>query len=127
MNGDQWGVATGIIHLATVAEARGETEQANRHLLEAIRTALKVRAWPVVLDALVELALLLAGEGVVHRAEEILQLCLHHPGLSKAAQAKAGQQLATLRGVARPLPTARLPEDDAVGELEALLATLLSE
>ncbi len=127
VNNDQWGVATGIIHLGAVARARGETHQANQHLLEAIRTALKVRAWPVVLDALVELALLLAAEGGIDRAEEILQLCLHHPGLAKAAQVKAEQQLATLRGVAKPLPLAKLPEDDAVRELEALLARLLSE
>jgi predicted ATPase len=127
VNNDQWGVATGIIHLAAVARARGETQQAYRHLLEAIRRAMKVRAVPVVLDALVELALLLADEGIIERAEEILQLCLHHPGLAKPAQAKAEQQLATLRGVANPLPTAQLPEDEAARELDTLLARLLNE
>ncbi len=74
-----------------------------------------------------ELASLLAAEGFTDRAEEILQLCLHHPGLAKPAQAKAEQQLATLRGVAKPLPTARLPEDEAARELEVLLARLLNE
>lgn len=127
VNNDQWGVATGIIHLAAVDRARGEPQQANRHLLEAMRTAMKVRALPAVLDALVELALLLADQGISDQAEEILQLCLHHPGLSKPAQTRAEQQLATLRGVAKPLPLAKLPEDEAARELEGLLATLLNE
>ena len=127
VNGDQWGVATGIIHLGAVARARGETHQANQHLLKAIRTAMTVRAFPVVLEALVELALLLADEGLKDQAEEMLQVCLHHPGLTKPAQAKAEQQLAALRGLAKPLPLARLPEDEAARELDRLLARLLNE
>ncbi len=124
VNNDQWGVATGMIHLGTVARARGATHQAHQHLIEAIRTALKVRAWPVVLDALVELAILWADGGVVDRTEEILQVSLHHPALAKPAQKKAEQLLATWRGLAKPPPTARLPVDEAARELDALLATL---
>ena len=80
-----------------------------------------------VLDALVELGLLLADEGLKDQAEEMLLVCLHHPGLTKPAQAKAEQQLATLRGLTKPLPLAKLPEDEAARELEGLLVTLLNE
>jgi hypothetical protein len=47
--------------------------------------------------------------------------------MAKPAQEKAEQHLATLRGVAKPLPTAHLPEDEAARELDALLARLWDE
>jgi hypothetical protein len=86
-----------------------------------------MRALPVVLDALVELAILLESSGEAEQAEEILQVSLHHSSLSKPAQEKAKQHLARLRGLAVPQPTARLPEKEADRALDALIARLLSE
>ncbi len=126
INNNQWGVATGLIQLGLVATARAEPETAYRYLLEAVQTAQDVRAIPLLLDALVELAILQADTGATTPAEDILQLALRHPALAKPAREKAGQHLAALRGVAKPLPTAQLPEDEAARELDALVAMVLS-
>ena len=126
MNGDQWGVANVLIHPGMVAHARGEHEAARTSLLEAIQTAMEVRATPVLLDALVELAILLESEGEADQAHELLQVSLHHPAVSKHTQEKVEHLLSTLHGVAASQPTVLLLEDKAAHALNTLVAKLLN-
>jgi hypothetical protein len=127
VNGDQWGVASALVSLGMVAQAQGDHETAYRNLLEAIQTAQEVRAVPVLLEAMVELASLMANAGQVAEAEEMLLISLHHPSLSKQTRERAEQLLTTLRQVAAPQPTALLPEDEAARNLNGLVAQLLNE
>jgi tetratricopeptide (TPR) repeat protein len=126
-NRDQWGTANLLICLGLVAQARGDHESAYRNLLEAIQTAMEVRALPVLLDALVELVTLLVKAGETDQAADILTVSLHHPALSKQTQERAKKLLATLHGVADPQPVALLPEEEADRDLKVLVTKLLEE
>jgi predicted ATPase/DNA-binding SARP family transcriptional activator len=127
VNGDQWGVANVLVSLGMVARAGGDQVSAYQNLLEAMRTAQEVRAVPVLLDALVELAALLGDAGEPERAASMLRASLHHPALSKQTRLKAETLLAALRHLAAPPPTALLPEDEAAKDLNTLVAALLNE
>lgn len=124
VNRDQWGMANVLISLGLVARAQDDREAARNNLHQAIQTAHQIRAFPVVLEAAVELAGVLAEAGEVDQAKEIIRTTLHHPALSQPAREKAESLLATLLQVASPQPAAVLPEEAANKELNQLVADL---
>jgi predicted ATPase/DNA-binding SARP family transcriptional activator/tRNA A-37 threonylcarbamoyl transferase component Bud32 len=127
VNRDLWGVAHILVALGMIAHAQEDHQAARSHLLDAVRTALDVRATPVLLNALVEFATLLADTDAADQAQEILRVCLHHPSLSKHARQKAEPLLADLSAVTTPQPVAILPENEADDDLNALVTKLLAE
>jgi hypothetical protein len=113
-------MATMLTRLGVVTGASTSLRASAAHFVEAMHIALEVRALPAVLEALVELAAVLACEGQAQRAREALNVAVRHPALTTAAQRRAEWLLAALpAGLAGPAGPAR--------SLEAVVDELLQE
>jgi tetratricopeptide (TPR) repeat protein len=75
---DQWGIAISLVQLGRVARQAGTPQLAESRLREALRTALEDEVQPVVLEALVELAVLKADVDDDGPAREILVAVAAH-------------------------------------------------
>jgi predicted ATPase/DNA-binding CsgD family transcriptional regulator len=99
-NDDRWGIASSLVQLGVVARLKSERREARNAFLEALRTAATVRTLPVALDALVELAALLAEEGTFQEVLALLIGVAPHPALNRDARRKAETLLAEARRLA---------------------------
>jgi tetratricopeptide (TPR) repeat protein len=81
--GAYWDVAWARVHLSRSLTAMGEMGEARRILLDTTRLANQIEAMPIVVDALVGLADLLALEGDAEGALKLAQFVLDQPA-SKA-------------------------------------------
>jgi predicted ATPase/DNA-binding SARP family transcriptional activator len=101
-DGHRWGMATTLTRLGVVTGASATLEASAAHFLEAMQIALQVRALPAVLDALVELAAVLACEGQASRAGALLSLSIRHPALTRSGRQRAEWLLNALPAAAAP-------------------------
>lgn len=127
VDGHRWGIATALTRLGVVTGAVATLDAAAAHLREAMEIALNVRAFPAVLEALVELAAVVACEGQADRAREWLDLGLRHPALSRGARQRAEWLLAALPPPAGNAPSPAPAEADVQRALEGQVAALLRE
>lgn len=88
---DQWGVIASLLALGAVAREAGELAVARRHLTAALQAGATTQVWPVLLDVLAELALLLDGEGRPRAAQAIMAPVLAHPSCSQRVREKAAR------------------------------------
>jgi predicted ATPase/DNA-binding SARP family transcriptional activator len=116
----RWGMATLLTRLGVVTGASASLQASAAHFVEAMQIALQVRALPAVLEALVELAAVLACEGQGQRAREALNVALRHPALTTAARRRAEWLLAAL-------PAGLAGADVPARSLEAVVEELLQE
>ncbi len=103
--GDRQGIVIALNNLASVARAMGEAQEARQYLREALERAMEIEATPLALDALLELALLLAekDEEAAATALEIATFVHHHPATEAHTRVRAEALASEL--------AARLPAD----------------
>jgi hypothetical protein len=89
--GELWSVARALNHLGDAAYMLGDDTEAHRCFLEGLRTALTAQALPVVLDALMGIAVGRVREGLTESALELLTQILSHPSSSQESQDHAGR------------------------------------
>ena len=94
--GDRLGVVIALNSLGSVALATGAHQEAKRHLKEALSLALKIQSFPMALDALMELAHLLAEKGEREKGLELAALVSHHPATEDHTREKAQEITARL-------------------------------
>ena len=83
------GMAYALNHLGTNCQAMAEYEGAMRHYQAALQAALAVKATPVVLEILIEVAGLLAAEQKWPQANRLLATILAQPAARKHVTEKA--------------------------------------
>lgn len=88
---DRWGIAMSLFQLGTVLRADGQFDDSRARLLDALRAAYEIRALPVALDILVELAHLLIIAGDHGQARTLLGAAMQHPALTLETRHKAEQ------------------------------------
>lgn len=93
---DCWGIAHSLNQLGIVARLAGAGDESRCCFLEALRAARAGRALPIVLDVLVELAILHAGEGDEVYALDLLHAALRHPARTFQTRDKGERLLARL-------------------------------
>jgi predicted ATPase/DNA-binding SARP family transcriptional activator len=103
-NDDRWGIASSLTHLGAVAQVAGRHHEAYAYLLDALRTADEIRAFPLVTNALIELANVLVSQGELEHAHILVRAALRHPALMPEARHKGEQLLAGLGLSEQPAP-----------------------
>ncbi len=123
---DTWGVASSLLQLGLIARLRNDESKAKDCFLEALRAAIGVRALPLVLELLVELAALMLPGGKHARALHLLTQALHHPATRLETREKARKFMAELGARAEEAPVGR--GEDAFEEVieQALALTHVS-
>jgi tetratricopeptide (TPR) repeat protein len=94
--GDHLGIAQTLNRLGEATGALGDEPEAWSSFLEALRIATQTQTVPVALDALAGLSTLLAREGAVEPALELLAHVLGHSASSQEAKDRAEQLRAEL-------------------------------
>lgn len=90
--GNRRSIGISLINLGEVLCQMGEADASRRAFHEALRLMMEIQAPPLVLDALVGLAVLLQAEQPA-LAERLLQLAARHPASGRETQQRALQQL----------------------------------
>lgn len=92
---DQWGVIASLMALGVVAREAGELAAARRHLAAALDAGAASQVWPVLLDALIELALVMEQDGRPRAAGAIAVPVLAHPSCNQRIREKAARLAAS--------------------------------
>ena len=125
--GDQWATALCLVNLAKVGNAVGAPETAYHHLREALQTGLAVKAYPVVLEALVEFASQLIQRGDPSMALPLLSLAVDHPATDLETGERAKSLLQAAEGQSAPDGLSSVPVwVDGGLELEAVVGEVLA-
>jgi len=119
---DRWGIAMSLTHLGTILRAAGQLGEARVTLLDALRAAHDIRALPVALDILVELARLLISVGDEAQAQTLLNAALHHAALSP----KTVHTIETLLPNTPAAREKRVFDPSIPTDIEALIIALLT-
>ena len=114
---DRWGVAMVLGNLGDVAFTQGHYQEAKGYYHKALKLTTEVWATPRILLNLFQVASVLAKEGQVERAIELLVYPLHHPATEGAFRERA-QQLFTELSV-------KLPSDVVTAAQERVQAKTL--
>lgn len=123
--GNHWGIAYSLSQIGTVARVVGDDDQARAYLLDALRAAMDIRALPIVLKVLVEMAALLNCHGQRQQAADILSLVAHHSASDGDTRNEADQLLAEL-DVGHPAALSlKLDLRDGTDALDDLVQALL--
>jgi predicted ATPase/transcriptional regulator with XRE-family HTH domain len=102
--GDRWSMARALNGLAETAVALGDRPAALQHFRDAWRVASEARVTPVAMEILAGLADLLADQGAVVPARELIAYILGTPAASQAARDRAERLHTTLVGEAPSAP-----------------------
>ena len=94
--GDRWGIALALNTLGGVVRAMGHAQEARRYFREALEIALGIQSLSMVMEVLVESALLLAEERKGERALETLAFVLNHPATEARTRDRAKDLLMRL-------------------------------
>lgn len=126
--GNQWGIISTVLKLGNLDCASGEVEArtGQDHFAEALMLAAAIRAWPLALEALAEMAHCLARGGQPEQAIELLTLSLNHPAGTREMKDRAARLQTEL--------AAKLPSESAAAarargqarKLEEIVAELYS-
>jgi predicted ATPase/DNA-binding XRE family transcriptional regulator len=105
--GDHWSMAHALAGLAETSAALGDRPTAMQTFRDAWRVASAAGVIPVAMEVLAGLADLLAGDGAIAPARELIAHILDTPAAGQAARDRAERLRDTLAGVG--LSTARRP------------------
>ena len=122
--GDHWGVAYSLNQLGRVARLAGIRDEAEGRFLEALGAAREGRALPIMLDVLVELAILYADAADRDLARYLLLMALRHPVRSRHTRDKGETLLNRLEAEWRQSagrPGDPMPLATVEGVVDALL------
>ena len=118
---DQWTVMACLNNLGRTACAMGDYPAARAYLAEAVQLAQETQALTVLMETLVDAAVLFAGQDQPDRAAVLLTVAHDHPASERAVREKAQRLL-------DELDEADLaPPDSSPQSLEAIVAGLLAE
>jgi len=118
---DQWTVMACLNNLGRTACAMGDYPAARAYLAEAVQLAQETQALTVLMETLVDAAVLFAGQDQPDRAAVLLTVARDHPASERAVREKAQRLL-------DELDEADLaPSDSSPQSLEAIVAGLLAE
>jgi predicted ATPase/DNA-binding XRE family transcriptional regulator len=98
--GDRWSMARALAGLAETTVALGDRPAAMQFFRDAWRVASEARVTPVAMEVLAGLADLLAGDGVIAPAHELIAHILGTPAAGQAARDRAERLRNTLVGAA---------------------------
>jgi tetratricopeptide (TPR) repeat protein len=96
--GDHWSMARALAGLAETSAALGDRPAALETFRDAWRVASTAGVMPVVMEVLVGLATLLAGDGAIAPAHELIAHILDTPAAGQAARDRAERLRDTLPG-----------------------------
>jgi tetratricopeptide (TPR) repeat protein len=102
--GDRWSMARALAGLAETTVALGDQAAALQYFRDAWRVASETRVIPVAMEVLAGLAELLAGQGALAPARELIAYILENPAASQAARDRAERLHGTLVGTAMSMP-----------------------
>lgn len=121
------GTAHALKGLGNIDRDLGDTASARQKYQQALEVTLSARALPVLLDIMVEVAIMLAGKGETQEAAELTALILKHPAKREQTRHEAEALLAELSAELpeRIMAEVRARADEK--ELEVVAATLLAE
>jgi predicted ATPase/transcriptional regulator with XRE-family HTH domain len=102
--GDRWSMARALAGLAETTVALGDRPAALQFFRDAWRVASEARVTPVAMEVLAGLADLLAGQGAVVPARELIAHILETPAASQAARDRAERLHGTLMGATLSTP-----------------------
>lgn len=123
---DLWGTASSLLQLGIIARLRNDEHQARDYFLEGLQAATGIRALPLVLELLVELAALMMGEGKHASALDLVTQVPHHPATRPETREKAEKFIAELSAYAEKLSVERGTEKFETVIEQALTLTRLS-
>lgn len=124
--GDRRGIASALSNLGQATTALGEYQESRKHFREALRIGMEIRATPLILDILTGLADLLAKEGKVEQAWELLNLARQHPATENQVKDRAAHLLAELESQLPSQVIAAARARGAAGKLEQMVEKALS-
>jgi predicted ATPase/DNA-binding SARP family transcriptional activator len=107
--GNRRSIGISLINLGEVLCQMGEADASRRAFHEALRLMMEIQAPPLVLDALVGLAVLLQAEQPA-LAVRLLQLAARHPASGRETQQRALQQLEMMETAVAPGELEKLEE-----------------
>ncbi len=81
--GDRWGLALSLVQAGEIQTAAGRYEEARQYYLEAIQKSAEARVMPVMLEALLGFASLLAVEGSYENAYRVALAVLRQMAISQ--------------------------------------------
>ena len=116
---DRWGIASTLIALATVSRLLGDHREFQRATIAALDEAENATIVPLVLDAVVEVATLLADRGQSEASDRLLVVVIGHPALQRSSGEKV-RALVEASGT-----TSREPPDMDAEELARQLTAAL--
>jgi predicted ATPase/transcriptional regulator with XRE-family HTH domain len=94
--GDRWGLALSLVQAGEIWMSAGQYPQARQYFLEAIQKSAEARVMPVMLDALLGLASLLAADGSYENAYQVALVVLRQTGISQETRTRAENLCADL-------------------------------
>ena len=124
--GDRWGVASSLVQLGAARRAEGDGQASKRHLVDALRLAHDIRALPVALEALVELACGQADKAEKGWAVELVLKATEHPACDHATREKAQAHLQRLQTALPPAEIAKAHESVAQIDFDSVVEAMLS-
>jgi predicted ATPase/DNA-binding XRE family transcriptional regulator len=113
--GDHWSMARALAGLAETTVALGDLPAAMRYFRDAWRVASEARVTPVAMEVLAGLADLLAGQGAITPARELIGHILETPAAGQAARDRAERLRGRLAGA--PASTPRRPLEQVLAGL----------
>jgi tetratricopeptide (TPR) repeat protein len=127
--GAQYHLALCLGNLGATVSALGGHQEARRYFYEAIRFALEIWSVPLVLDALVGTAALLAASqpDEKERVAEVYAFALQHPASDQFAKDRAEQGLADLATELPPDVMAAAQERGETAIFEVIVAEVLAD
>jgi predicted ATPase/Tfp pilus assembly protein PilF len=117
---DQWTIMACLNNLGEIACTLENYRGAQTYFAEAIETAIQTQTLPIVLKALVNLAVLFAKQGQADRAAALAELARRHPACEQIDQEKAGRLFDEM-GLTPPAGAFR-PLDQVTAEILAAIS-----
>ena len=87
--GDRTQMATTLVELAALTRASGTDSESKQYFLEALQTALDTRTVVIVLQVLIEIAVMEVERGATELALELVTHCLQHPSINRKVRERA--------------------------------------
>lgn len=98
LNHDHWGMANALIRVGAISRSLGDAGSSELNLVKAIYIAHSKQFLPVLLDAMIEFALLFEQRGKLLVVERILSVCLAQSSLRRETHPMVLQMQGRLHG-----------------------------
>jgi tetratricopeptide (TPR) repeat protein len=127
--GDHWSLAQALNNMGKVTVALGDESAARHYYCDAIRMAMETHTIPIVLEAMVGIAGVLAVQNGIaaEQALEVLTQILHHSAASQETKDHAERLRAELESQLTPLQIEATEARAHAKSLESLAQEILAE